>query len=104
MSSKILFSSRNLGSRAVSTARRDKEKCWEQTIPWDRRTSLKRQEFSFPRLMVVPALSSHEVDGVRKEKERLTAAARKESEAAVTFLFLSHVCQIRWYARFLLPG
>ena len=30
-------------------------------------------EFSFPRLIVVP-LSSHAVDGVRKEKERLTAA------------------------------
>ena len=29
--------------------------------------------FSFPPLIVVP-LSSHEVDGVRKEKERLTAA------------------------------
>ena len=31
------------------------------------------REFSFPRLIVVP-LSSHAVDGVRKEKERLTAA------------------------------
>ena len=31
------------------------------------------REFSFPRLIVVP-LSSHEIDGVRKEKERLTAA------------------------------
>ena len=30
-------------------------------------------EFSFPQLIVVP-LSCHEVDGVRKEKERLTAA------------------------------
>jgi hypothetical protein len=29
--------------------------------------------FLFPPLIVVP-LSSHEVDGVRKEKERLTAA------------------------------
>ena len=32
-------------------------------------------EFSFPQLIVVP-LSCHEVDGVRKEKERLTAAQR----------------------------
>ena len=32
--------------------------------------------FSFPRLIVVP-VSSHEVDGVRKEKERLTAAGRE---------------------------
>ena len=32
------------------------------------------REFSFPRLIVVP-LSSHEIDGVRKEKERLTAAS-----------------------------
>ena len=31
--------------------------------------------FSFPPLIVVP-LSSHEVDGVRKEKERLTAAIK----------------------------
>ena len=31
-------------------------------------------EFSFPRLIVLP-LSCHEVDGVRKEKERLTAAS-----------------------------
>ena len=31
------------------------------------------REFSFPQLIVVP-LSCHEVDGVRKEKERLTAA------------------------------
>jgi hypothetical protein len=30
-------------------------------------------ELSFPRLIVVP-LSSQEVDGVRKEKERLTTA------------------------------
>jgi hypothetical protein len=35
-------------------------------------------EFSFPQLIVVP-LSCHEVDGVRKEKERLTAALAKES-------------------------
>ena len=33
----------------------------------------KLREFSFPQLIVVP-LSCHEVDGVRKEKERLTAA------------------------------
>ena len=30
-----------------------------------------------PRLIVVP-LSSHEIDGVRKEKERLTAAAKHQ--------------------------
>ena len=45
----------------------------------ERRTTINRetpqQEFSFPRLIVVP-LSSHAVDGVRKEKERLTAAWR----------------------------
>ena len=35
--------------------------------PWNHR------EIWFPRLIVVP-LSSHAVDGVRKEKERLTAA------------------------------
>ena len=38
----------------------------------------KLREFSFPQLIVVP-LSCHEVDGVRKEKERLTAALAKES-------------------------
>ena len=34
----------------------------------------KKTEFSFSRLIIVP-LSCHEVDGVRKEKERLTAAS-----------------------------
>ena len=52
--------------------------------------------FSFPRLIVVP-LSSHEVDGVRKEKERLTAALDSKSvisswnQSAVTFTH-THPC------------
>ena len=43
--------------------------------PWK---LLVKREFSFPRLIVVP-LSCHEVDGVRKEKERLTAALNRGS-------------------------
>ena len=37
------------------------------------KTQWKEEELWFPRLIVVP-LSSQEVDGVRKEKERLTTA------------------------------
>ena len=46
------------------------------------------REFSFPRLIVVP-LSSHAVDGVRKEKERLTAAEAWRLNSFI--LFLSHL-------------
>jgi hypothetical protein len=50
-------------------------------------------EFSFPQLIVVP-LSCHEVDGVRKEKERLTAAQRLSSWKwflSFSFLYSSKV-------------
>ena len=45
------------------------------------------EEFSFPRLIVVP-LSCHEVDGVRKEKERLTAALNSPHFFPATMLLL----------------
>ena len=48
----------------------------------------REREFSFPRLIVVP-LSSHAVDGVRKEKERLTAAEAWRLNSFI--LFLSHL-------------
>ena len=44
-------------------------------------------EFSFPQLIVVP-LSCHEVDGVRKEKERLTAALHTPPFFPATMLLL----------------
>ena len=48
-------------------------------------------EFSFPRLIVVP-LSSHAVDGVRKEKERLTAAwIAWRLNSFILFLSLVHL-------------
>ncbi len=63
------------------------------TWKWDtinpENENFRRREFSFPRLIVVP-LSCHEVDGVRKEKERLTAAAimkRKLVESWLQRLF-----------------
>ena len=55
------------------------------------KTSRECQKFIdawFPRLIVVP-LSSHEVDGVRKEKERLTAIKyAAEDLAAILRLIL----------------
>ena len=38
-----------------------------------------KSRFLFPRLIVVP-LSSQEVDGVRKEKERLTAGQERAAD------------------------
>ena len=43
-----------------------------------RTSGIPKSRFLFPRLIVVP-LSSQEVDGVRKEKERLTAGSVKMS-------------------------
>ena len=43
------------------------------------------EEFSFPRLIVVP-LSCHEVDGVRKVNERLTAAGSQEEKQRVKLI------------------
>jgi len=46
----------------------------ESEIQQPSKCLMESRELSFPRLIVVP-LSCHEVDGVRKEKERLTAGA-----------------------------
>ena len=61
----------------------------KEFICWSFGSLLSLQEISFPRLIVVPLsmsepdgarnqeqiAASHEIDGVRKEKERLTAAS-----------------------------
>ena len=57
------------------------------------KTSRECQKFIdawFPRLIVVP-LSSHAVDGVRKEKERLTAAEAWRLNSFILFLSLLSV-------------
>ena len=49
--------------------------------------------FSFPRL--IDFLASHEIDGVRKEKERLTAASSKSSpDAAIKLTSQENVAAI----------
>jgi hypothetical protein len=70
----LLFEINSLGLRSCGTNINRGE-------PYER-------EFSFPRLIVVP-LSSHAVDGVRKEKERLTAAEAWRLNSFI--LFLSHL-------------
>ena len=53
-------------------------------------------EFSFPQLIVVP-LSCHEVDGVRKEKERLTAAQRGNDQKRNGSSIIDAVSRQPWH-------
>ena len=61
-----------------------------------RRCSMPRlDQFSFPPLIVVP-LSSHEVDGVRKEKERLTAAINIRNHDSKLHRFFQRITKCQY--------